>query len=288
MQQSMKNGEIRGSILQRKTKQKSSILPNRVTIQTSWAENRFGRHWSKKQKTLSTNTLIHVLIWLSKSSSRKGQSWNLTHVMDQRACTHHVSDIRLSAFGFPVFERSSPALGQPLILRIQTCPIFWLTPEPSNTLLWSGQGPREHPLTWKGVAAIDFYRTSVDWFVGPTCTHNLSEDDLRAFLAFCLYYHLLVGLVPKSCPTLATLLRGSSAHGILQARILDWAAISFSNYHPLEHPFYCLVVMFFSILSRYVMFFMAAYFPTIFCFWSSLPQNIDVPSNFSVYLFVVW
>ena len=41
------------------------------------------------------------------------------------------------------------------------------------------------------------------------------------------------GLVAKSCPTLAVLwvgnLPGSSVHGILQARILEWVAISFSR-----------------------------------------------------------
>ena len=41
------------------------------------------------------------------------------------------------------------------------------------------------------------------------------------------------GLVAKSCPTLATLwtrnLPGSSVHRILQARTLDWVAISFSR-----------------------------------------------------------
>ena len=41
------------------------------------------------------------------------------------------------------------------------------------------------------------------------------------------------GLVTKSCPILATpwteYLPDSSVHGILQARILEWAAISFSG-----------------------------------------------------------
>lgn len=161
----------------------------------SWAENRFGWHWSKKQKTSTANTLIHIFIWFSKSWSHKGQSWNLTHVVDQRACTHHVSDICLSAFWFPVLREVIPALCQPLILGIQTCPTLWLTPEPLNTLLWSGQGPREYALTWKGAAAVDFYRTPVDWFVGPTCAHNLSEDDLGALLVLLLMLLLFGWLV---------------------------------------------------------------------------------------------
>ena len=36
------------------------------------------------------------------------------------------------------------------------------------------------------------------------------------------------GVAAKSCPTLATL-PGSSVLGILQARILEWVAISFFN-----------------------------------------------------------
>ena len=41
------------------------------------------------------------------------------------------------------------------------------------------------------------------------------------------------GLVTKSCPTLETpvdcSLPGSSVHGVLQARLLEWVAISFSK-----------------------------------------------------------
>ena len=47
-----------------------------------------------------------------------------------------------------------------------------------------------------------------------------------------LFFWRLVGLVTKSCLTLCDLtdsLLGSSAHGISQARILEWVAISFSR-----------------------------------------------------------
>ena len=41
-------------------------------------------------------------------------------------------------------------------------------------------------------------------------------------------------IVSQSCPTLCDsmdcTLPGSSVHGILQARILEWVAISFSNW----------------------------------------------------------
>ena len=44
------------------------------------------------------------------------------------------------------------------------------------------------------------------------------------------------GLVAKPCLTLATpwtiLVHGSSVHGILQAKILEWVVISFSRDHP--------------------------------------------------------
>jgi len=46
-------------------------------------------------------------------------------------------------------------------------------------------------------------------------------------------YMLLVVLVTQSCPTLCDPVDhnppGSSVHGILQARILEWVAISFSR-----------------------------------------------------------
>ena len=63
-------------------------------------------------------------------------------------------------------------------------------------------------------------------------------------LTFQLYHHSVPldhqnlshcggGLVAKSCPTLCDpmdySLTGSSVHGILQARILEWVAISFSR-----------------------------------------------------------
>ena len=45
--------------------------------------------------------------------------------------------------------------------------------------------------------------------------------------------------VPQSCPTLRDpmncSLPGSSVHGIFQARVLEWGAISFSNTHPYNH-----------------------------------------------------
>jgi len=55
---------------------------------------------------------------------------------------------------------------------------------------------------------------------------------------FSLLFPLLSSfvLVPQSCPTLCDPMDcsplGSSVHGIFQARILEWVAISFSIFHP--------------------------------------------------------
>ena len=62
----------------------------------------------------------------------------------------------------------------------------------------------------------------------------------RQFLDKIYLQHLLFsgggGLVTKSCPTLYdpmdSSLPGFSVHGILQARILEWVAISFSSGSP--------------------------------------------------------
>ena len=53
----------------------------------------------------------------------------------------------------------------------------------------------------------------------------------QPFVRLCVY--VCVCLVAQSCPTLcnhmACSLPGSSVHGILQARILEWVAIPFSS-----------------------------------------------------------
>ena len=45
--------------------------------------------------------------------------------------------------------------------------------------------------------------------------------------------------VAQSCPTVSDPMDcsppGSSAHGIFQARVLEWGAIAFSSQHPLDH-----------------------------------------------------
>ena len=58
-----------------------------------------------------------------------------------------------------------------------------------------------------------------------------------------LAFHILGGLVTKSCPThydsMDYSLPGSSVHGILQARILEWVAISFSRGSSQPRNAYC-------------------------------------------------
>ena len=72
-----------------------------------------------------------------------------------------------------------------------------------------------------------------------THTHNLLKENFISInlIYLCFYYNTLVSLkwseVAQSCPTLCDpmdcSLPSSSVHGILQARILEWVAISFSR-----------------------------------------------------------
>ena len=58
-----------------------------------------------------------------------------------------------------------------------------------------------------------------------------TEDSINVFLFLTLF--VLSVKVAQLCPTLCTLMDCSlprcSVHGILQARMLDWVAISFSS-----------------------------------------------------------
>ena len=57
---------------------------------------------------------------------------------------------------------------------------------------------------------------------------------------FLIYHMKSESEVAQSCPTLCDpmdcSLPGSSIHGILQARVLDWVAISFSRRSPGDRP----------------------------------------------------
>ena len=59
----------------------------------------------------------------------------------------------------------------------------------------------------------------------------MSKSDSVSFtwVDLVILYSAGGDLVTKSFLTIMTLMRGSSVHGILQARILEWVAISFSR-----------------------------------------------------------
>ena len=73
---------------------------------------------------------------------------------------------------------------------------------------------------------VAFTKFTLNW-LSLRC-HHLGEFFRNKFYSFCCCY-----LVAKSCPTLCDPMDcsppGSSVHGILQARILEWVAISFSR-----------------------------------------------------------
>ena len=72
---------------------------------------------------------------------------------------------------------------------------------------------------------------SLSSFSAPCCTDSFSYPSVFPYLTSCL--KKLVCLAAQSCPTpcdpMNCSLSGSSVHGILQARILTWVAISFSS-----------------------------------------------------------
>ena len=82
-------------------------------------------------------------------------------------------------------------------------------------------------------------KNTSDWiFFGKVRLFFLPSSWFYWFLWFCLFFTLLgsvffiiVSEVAQSCPTpcdpMALRLPGSSLHGILQARVLEWVAISF-------------------------------------------------------------
>ena len=79
-------------------------------------------------------------------------------------------------------------------------------------------------------AAPQHTHTHTHTHPGPCWLRENSDYSLRSYLLLKLYLKTGGGLVTKSCPTLVTpRIPGFSVHGILQARILEWVAISFSR-----------------------------------------------------------
>ena len=73
----------------------------------------------------------------------------------------------------------------------------------------------------------------VDQYFHITNVHNTKEEDLKQEVSFRSTVAAAAAKSLQSCPTLCDLIDGSplgsSVPGILQARILEWVAISFSN-----------------------------------------------------------
>ena len=69
-------------------------------------------------------------------------------------------------------------------------------------------------------------------FPGSINQNNIFPEDIKKIPCVCMHAQSL-----QSCPTLCNSMDcgspGSSVHGILQARILEWVAISFSKLFPI-------------------------------------------------------
>ena len=84
-------------------------------------------------------------------------------------------------------------------------------------------------IVWKRILVQDYHFTpitSLGGQAGPSVGHRRWESKLD-------YPAAAAAALLQSCPTLCNpidgLLTGSSVPGILQARTLEWVAISFSN-----------------------------------------------------------
>ena len=102
------------------------------------------------------------------------------------------------------------------------------------------------------------------------------------------------GLVTESCPTLATPMDcsppGSSVHGILQARILEWVAISFSrgSFQPRDQI--CLYVSCIGWQILYHLHYLGKKYSTavekhLFCYTGS---SVNMLSCISTLAFICW
>ena len=86
-----------------------------------------------------------------------------------------------------------------------------------------------YPLQYSGL------ENSMDYIVHGVAKSRTRLSNFHSLTSCCLpaILKLFISEVPQSCPTLWTpmdcSLPGSSFHGILQARVLEWGAISFSR-----------------------------------------------------------
>ena len=77
--------------------------------------------------------------------------------------------------------------------------------------------------------------------------------DLKRFIDF-FFFHESESEVAQSCPTLSDLMDcsppGSSVHGILQARVLEWGAIAFSEGINISIKCYSTIIQTFSLYKE--------------------------------------
>ena len=125
----------------------------------------------------------------------------------------------------------------PILKCVELAPFSFLWPQPC----WIFVRALGKRVNWQGGA-----RQPWNSLILSVCRQHVSLPFLHLvrFTGLCdgdfaypskdneLQALLFLGLVAKSCPTLATPWRslpGSSVHGILQARMLEWVAVSFSR-----------------------------------------------------------
>ena len=95
---------------------------------------------------------------------------------------------------------------------------------------------REDPLEEEKATHSSILAKKIPWTVEPGKLQSIGSQITWAWLSTHVWYSLAwsesESEVAQSCPTLCDTvdcsLPGSSVHGILQARILEWVAISFS------------------------------------------------------------
>ena len=123
---------------------------------------------------------------------------------------------------------------------LSTCPtlltlVFWWLPVPKSTSLASAMSHVVgfvYPDLWQ--RSIQLVANQIMSFIWNRLVSGTFHFCLlRSCLKFTINIQYFFSSVAQSCPTLCDhmdcSLPGSSVHGILQARILEWVAISFSR-----------------------------------------------------------
>ena len=102
----------------------------------------------------------------------------------------------------------------------------------SSVLAWRlpGTGERVGCRLW---GRTEWDMTDATWKLSITTTVFLSQHKHSVFQIYCCHYAAAAAKSLQSCPTLCDPIdgspSGSTVSGILQARTLEWVAISFSN-----------------------------------------------------------